>query len=73
MEWLSKLQRVDELRVKARRHLNTHAAEEEPNVHQPQVGLLVPWRLVLRHEAGEDGVGGIAHVDHFGGGYRRTL
>jgi hypothetical protein len=35
---------------------DAHAAEEEPDVHGPQVGLLVPWCLVLLGQVGDDGV-----------------
>lgn len=60
------LQGVDELGVETRGHLDAHTAEEQPDVHAPQIGLLVPWRLVLGDEAGDDGVGGAANVDHLG-------
>lgn len=63
MEVLRELQRVDELRVEARRHLDAHAAEEEPHVHDAQVALLVPWHLVLLHEARDNGVRCGADVD----------
>lgn len=67
MEGLSELERVDELRVETRCHLDTHTAQEKPQVHVPKIGLLVPWHLVLRNQAGDDGVGSVAYVDHVGG------
>lgn len=60
--FLGILQRVDELRVEAGRHLDAHAAEEEPYVHVAQVRLLVPSDLVLGDEVGDDGVGRRADV-----------
>jgi hypothetical protein len=51
------LEGVDELRVETRGHLNAHAAQEEPEIHDTHVWLLVPWHLVLSHQAGEDRVG----------------
>ena len=50
------MQGVDELRVESRGHLDAHAAEEEPEVHHAQVGLFVPWHLVLRDQARKNGV-----------------
>lgn len=67
MEGLCELEGIDELGIEARGHLNTHAAQEQEDVHPPQVGLLVPWRLVLGDEAGDDGVGGGSYVDHLDG------
>jgi hypothetical protein len=58
------LQGVDELGIETRGHLDAHTAEEQPDVHAPQIRLLVPWRLVLLDEASDDGVGGAANVDH---------
>lgn len=56
----SELEGVDELRVETRCHLNAHTAAEEQEVEDAQVGLLVPWHLVLLDEAGDDGVGSSA-------------
>lgn len=66
VEVLRVLERVDELRIETRSHLNTHTAEEQPDVHKTQIGLLVPWRLVLLDEASDDGVRGATNVDHVG-------
>lgn len=63
VEGSRKLQCVDELRIKTRGHLNTHAAQEQPNVHNPKVRLPVPWYLVLLDEASDDGVRGFS-FDH---------
>lgn len=69
VEGRGELESVDELRVETRGHLNTHAAEEEADVHGPQVRLLVPHHLVLLAEASDNGVGSRADVDldHLGG------
>jgi hypothetical protein len=63
VERLRELERVDELRVETRGHLNTHAAEEEPEVHVSQVGLLVPWHPVFLDQAGDDGVTRVSCLD----------
>ena len=63
VEGWSKLESVDELRVEARSHLNAHAAQEEEDVHAPQVRLLVPCHLVLLDQAGDNGVRCCANVD----------
>lgn len=61
------LQSVDKLRIESGSHLNTHTAEEQPDVHDTKIGLLVPWCLVLFNEASDDGIGGGTNVDHGGG------
>lgn len=66
VEVLRVLERVDELRIETRSHLNTHTTEEQPDVHDTQIGLLVPWRLILLDEASDDGVRGATNVDHVG-------
>jgi hypothetical protein len=67
VESLGELQSVNELGIETRGHLHTHTTQEQPDVHQAQIGLLVPWRLILRDEAGDDGVGGRSYVDHLDG------
>jgi hypothetical protein len=57
VEGARELEGVDELRVETGGDLNTHAAYEEVEVHPAQIGLLVPWHLVLRNHAGNNGVG----------------
>lgn len=52
------LQRVDELGVEARSHLDTHAAGEEKEVHHTEVALLPEGDLVLGYHASDDGVRG---------------
>lgn len=51
------LQRIDELGVETRGHLHAHTAKEEPEVEHSEVGLFVPWCLVVGHQARDDGVG----------------
>ena len=68
VEELGELERVDELRIETRGHLNTHTTQEQPDVHNPKVRLPVPWHLVLLHEAGDDGVRGFSNVRHLVGG-----
>jgi hypothetical protein len=57
IEWSRELKSANKLRVEAGSDLNTHAAAEEPDVHDPQVWFLPPSHLVLLHHAGDDGVG----------------
>lgn len=64
VEGVRVLQSVDELRIETRSHLDTHATEEQPDVHHTKIGLLVPWRLILLDEASDNWVCGRAHVDH---------
>lgn len=51
--------------------------EEEPEVHDPHVRLLVPWHLVLRHQAGEDrirsSIFGLEDSNHLVGDSRSSL
>ena len=53
---------ANELRVKTGGDLYTHAATEEPDVHDAQVLLFPPSYLVLLHHAGDDGFGSIAFL-----------
>ena len=46
-EFGCKLKCVDKLRVETRRHFYTHAAQEQPQVHETKVRFLVPWNLDL--------------------------
>lgn len=62
IEWLRELKSVDELRVEARSDLNTHTTDKEVKIHDPQVGLLVPWHLVLLDHARNDWIGSMANV-----------
>jgi hypothetical protein len=57
VESWGELQGVDELGVKTRCHLDTHAADKEVEVQNSKVGLLVPGHLVLRDHTREDRVG----------------
>ena len=73
IEWCRKLKSTDELRVETRSDFNTHTTDEQVEVHDPQIGLLVPWHLVLLDQARNDGVGSMADVwrledTHDGGG-----
>lgn len=56
VEGCDKLQCVDELRVEAAGHLNSHASWEEKKIEDSQVWLLVPWDLVFVHNASQDWV-----------------
>ena len=57
VEWTRELKSIDKLGVEARGHLNAHTAHEEPQVHQPQIWLLVPWHLVVLHHPRDNRVG----------------
>lgn len=59
---LGHLEGVDELRVETGSHLDTHAAQEEPDVHDTQIGLLVPWDLVLLDETRDNGIRRVTDV-----------
>jgi len=62
VERSGELEGVNELRVESGGDLNAHTDDEEVNVHAPQVGLLVPWHLVLLDHARNDRVGAMTDV-----------
>lgn len=70
---LRKLQCVDKLRIESGCHFYSHTAEKEPHIHETEVPLLVPWRLVLCHEASDDGISCRTYVDHVDDELRRWL
>lgn len=63
VEVAGELQRANELGVEARSHLHAHAAAKEPQVHEAQIGLLVPRRGVLLQKPGDHGVTGVSSLD----------
>jgi len=50
------LQGVDELRVKARGHLNTHTTCKETKVHYSQIWFPIPLDCVFGGDMSDDGV-----------------
>jgi hypothetical protein len=62
IEGSRELQGVDELRVETRCNFDTHTTDEKVEVHDPEVGLLVPWRLVLFDHARDNWIGSMADV-----------
>jgi hypothetical protein len=72
IEGSGELQGIDELRVKTRGDLDTHATDEKVKVHDPQIGFLVPRHLVLLDHTRDDWIRSMADVwcleeTHFGG------
>jgi hypothetical protein len=65
------LQRVDKLRVETRSNFDTHAADEQVEVHDSEIRFLVPRYFVLLDHACDDWVGpmpGVRFEDtHYGG------
>jgi len=66
VEWTRELQRVDELRIESRGHLYSHTAEEEPDIHDTQITLAIPWYFVLLGKTCDDRVGETSGLCLFG-------
>lgn len=56
---------VDKLGVETRGNFNTHTADEEVEIHPPQVGFLVPWHFILLDHTRDNRIGSMAEVGRF--------
>jgi hypothetical protein len=60
----NELQRIDQLRVKTRGHLYSHACREENEVEGAKIWLLVPWYFVFVDYASENRIGSPINVTY---------